>query len=52
MQIDKKIPMISELLKGKYTIEVIPETLAKDSEMAAIAELMGGGEEVTLDADE
>ena len=51
-QIDKKIPLISELLKGKYTVEVRPETLAKDSEMAAIAELMGGGEEVTLDADE
>lgn len=51
-QIDKKVPMIAELLKGKYTIEVSPETLNKDSDMAAIAELMGGGEEVELDADE
>ena len=51
-QLDKKVPMIAEFLKGKYTIEVSAETLAKDAEMAAIAELMGGGEEVQIDADE
>ncbi|MCR5572739.1 MAG: DNA polymerase III subunit gamma/tau [Candidatus Saccharibacteria bacterium] len=49
-QIVKKVPMIAEFLNGKYTIEVNAETLAKDAEMAAIAELMGGGEEVQIDA--
>ena len=44
--------MIAEFFKGKYTIIVNAETLNKDSEMAAIAELMGGGEEVQIDADE
>ena len=44
--------MIAEFLGGKYTIEVSSETLNTDSEMAAIAELMGGGEEVEIDADE
>ena len=51
-QLDKKVPMIAEFFKGKYTIIVNAETLNKDSEMAAIAELMGGGEEVQIDADE
>ena len=50
-QIAKKVPMIAEFLKGKYTIEVSAETLNRDSEMAAIAELMGGGEEVQIDAE-
>ena len=43
--------MIAEFLGGKYTIEVTNETLNKDAEMAAIAELMGGGEEVQIDAE-
>ncbi len=51
-QLDKKVPMIAEFFKGKYTILVSAETLNKDSEMAAIAEWMGGGEEVQIDADE
>ena len=50
-QIAKKAPMIAEFLGGKYTIEVKDETLNKDAEMAAIAELMGGGEEVQIDAE-
>lgn len=50
-QIAKKVPMIAEFLGGKYTIEVTDETLNKDAEMAAIAELMGGGEEVQIDAE-
>ena len=50
-QIAKKVPMIAEFLGGKYTIEVTNETLNKDAEMAAIAELMGGGEEVQIDAE-
>lgn len=50
-QIAKKVPMIAEFLGGKYTIEVTGETLNKDAEMAAIAELMGGGEEVQIDAE-
>ena len=49
-QIAKKVPMIADFLHGKYTIEVNADTLAKDAEMAAIAELMGGGEEVQIDA--
>lgn len=51
-QIDKKVPMIAEFLQGKYTVIINPGTLNKDAEMAAIAELMGGGEEVQIDADE
>ena len=50
-KLEAKAPMIAEFLGGKYTIEVSDQTLNKDSEMAAIAELMGGGEEVQLDAE-
>lgn len=50
-QIAKKSPMITEFLNGKYTVEVNDQTLNKDAEMAAIAEIMGGGEEVQIDAE-
>ena len=50
-KIDAKAPMIAEFLGGKYTIEVSDQTLNKDPQMAEIAELMGGGEEVQLDAE-
>jgi len=52
IQIEKKVPMIAEFFNGEYNIEVNANTLNQDSEMAAIAELMGGGEEVQIDADE
>ena len=48
-QIDKRRNVIAEVLPEGCTIEVNDQTLAKDAEMAAIAELMGGGEEVTID---
>ena len=49
-QIDKKLSTISEILPDSYTIEVNDQTLNKDAEMAAIAEIMGGGEEIQIDA--
>ncbi len=50
-KLDAKAPMIAEFLGGKYTIEVSDQTLKKDPVMAGIAELMGGGEEVQIDAE-
>ncbi len=50
-KLDAKAPMIAEFLGGKYTIEISDQTLNKDPVMADIAELMGGGEEVQLDAE-
>ena len=49
-QIQKKISLISEILPDSYTIEVTDRALTRDAEIAAIAELMGGGEEVQIDA--
>jgi DNA polymerase-3 subunit gamma/tau len=48
-QITKRTANIAEVLPKDYIIEVTDQTLNKDAEMAAIAELMGGGEEVTID---
>ena len=48
-QITKRVTIIGEILPDSYTIEVNDQTLNRDAEMAAIAELMGGGEEVTID---
>jgi hypothetical protein len=50
LQINKKLSVIGEILPDSYTIEVNDQTLNKDAEMAAIAEIMGGGEEVHIDA--
>lgn len=49
-QIEKKLTTISEILPDSYTIEVNDQTLNKDAELAAIAEIMGGGEEIQIDA--
>ncbi len=49
-QIEKKLATISEILPDSYTIEVNDQTLNKDAELAAIAEIMGGGEEIQIDA--
>ena len=49
-QIDKKISVIGEILPDSYTIEVNDKSLNRDAEMAAIAEIMGGGEEIQIDA--
>ena len=49
-QITKRVPILSEILPNEYTIEVNDQTLNQDADMAAIAELMGGGEEVQIDA--
>ena len=49
-QITKRIPILAEILPNEYTIEVNDQTLNQDADMAAIAELMGGGEEVQIDA--
>ncbi len=48
-QITKRLTNIAEILPENYTIEVNDQTLNKDADMAAIAALMGGGEEVKID---
>lgn len=48
-QIIKRLTNIAEILPENYTIEVNDQTLNKDADMAAIAALMGGGEEVKID---
>ncbi len=49
-QISKKMSIINEILPSNFELEVSDETLNKDAEMAAIAAIMGGGEEVQIDA--
>ena len=49
-QILKKVTVITEILPDSYTIEVSDQARAQDAEIAAIAELMGGGEEVQIEA--
>ncbi len=48
-QIDKRRSVIAEVLPEGCTIEVNDQVLAQDADLAAIAEIMGGGEEVTID---
>lgn len=49
-KIQSKIPIIAEILPDGYTIEVKEGAIQKDPELAAIAEVLGGGEEVQIDA--
>jgi hypothetical protein len=48
-QIDKRRSIIAEVLPADYTVEVNDQVLNQDADLAAIAELMGGGEEVHID---
>ena len=48
-QIDKRRGVIAEVLPEGCTIEVNNQVLTQDADLAAIAELMGGGEEVSID---
>lgn len=48
-QIDKRRGIIAEVLPADYTVEVNDQVLNQDADLAAIAELMGGGEEVHID---
>ena len=48
-QIEKRRAIIAEILPEGYTIEINDQILNQDADLAAIAELMGGGEEVTID---
>ena len=49
-QLDKKKSALAAILPDSMTIEVKAETLAKDETIADIAAIMGGGEEVQIDA--
>ena len=49
-QLDKKKAALTAILPDGMTIEVKAETLAKDETIADIAAIMGGGEEVQIDA--
>ncbi|MBR5419054.1 DNA polymerase III subunit gamma/tau [Candidatus Saccharibacteria bacterium] len=50
IRLEKKRNLISEVLPETVTLEITEEVLAKDPEMAKIADIMGGGEEVEIDA--
>ena len=47
--IEKKRDLIAELLPNDYELDIREEAKQADAELASIAELMGGGEEVSLD---
>ncbi len=49
-QLDKKKSILSAVLPENMTIEINAETLIKDEAIADIAAIMGGGEEVQIDA--
>ncbi len=49
IRLDKNRSIITEVLPDSITVEINDETLAKDPEMANIAALMGGGEEISID---
>lgn len=46
--IEKKRNIITSAIPEQYQLEISEKTLEKDSELAAIADLMGGGEEVEI----
>ena len=46
--IEKKRAIIASAIPEQYTLEISDQTLEKDSELAAIADIMGGGEEVEI----
>ena len=46
--IEKKRAIIASAIPEQYTLEISDQTLENDSELAAIADIMGGGEEVEI----
>lgn len=46
--IDKKRDLIAQLLPSGYELDIRNETKQSDAQLASIAELMGGGEEVSI----
>ena len=48
-QLEKKRQIITASIPSELELEISAETYARDSELAEIAELMGGGEEVQID---
>ncbi len=48
--LDKRRNLIAEVIPENITIEITKETLTDDPEVANIAALMGGGEEIQIDA--
>ena len=46
--LDKRRGIIASILPDGYELELSEDTLVKDKEIAGIAELMGGGEEVSI----
>jgi hypothetical protein len=49
-QLERKKGIINEILPDGFELEITAKTLNKDADLAGIAELMGGGEEVQIDA--
>ena len=47
-QFEKKRDIIAAVIPEQYKLEISDETLERDSELAAIADLMGGGEEIEI----
>lgn len=50
IRLEKKRNLITEVLPETVTVEITDEVLTKDPEMAKIADIMGGGEEIEIDA--
>ncbi len=50
IRLEKKRNLITEVLPDTITLEITDEVLTKDPEMAKIADIMGGGEEIEIDA--
>jgi hypothetical protein len=48
--IDKRRSFITEALPSDVSLEITKETLADDPDVANIAAIMGGGEEIQIDA--
>ena len=48
--IDKRRSFITEVLPSDVSLEITKETLADDPDVANIAAIMGGGEEIQIDA--
>lgn len=50
MQLEKRVSVLAEVLPEGYSLKITDGVMNQDADIAAIAELMGGGEEVQIDA--
>lgn len=50
IQLEKRVSVLAEVLPEGYSLKITEGVMNQDADIAAIAELMGGGEEVQIDA--